>query len=126
MSGAYERKGKKYKIEEVLPFVDETSRRKLKMDFDGDMIKITSDRLRTFKTKGTVCVKCGLEASYLVKERSNSETPFHFNMYGVNSEGEEVLFTKDHIVPKSRGGSNHLENYQTMCCRCNEEKGNKI
>ena len=44
-------------------------------------------------------------------------------MYGVKN-GEEVLFTKDHIIPKSKGGKNHISNYQTMCEPCNSEKGN--
>ena len=33
--------------------------------------------------------------------------------------------TKDHILPKSRGGKNHISNMQTMCCRCNSKKGDK-
>ena len=30
----------------------------------------------------------------------------------------------DHIMPKSRGGSNNLDNLQTVHSRCNEAKGN--
>ena len=50
--------------------------------------------------------------------------PFHLNLYGINN-GEEVMMTKDHIVPKSKGGSNGLKNMQTMCTVCNEIKGNR-
>ena len=32
--------------------------------------------------------------------------------------------TKDHIVPRSKGGGNGLHNMQTMCIVCNQEKGN--
>lgn len=46
------------------------------------------------------------------------------NLYGYDKDGNEVLMTKDHIVPKSLGGRNCLENYQTMCCVCNCNKGN--
>lgn len=126
----YVRKGRKYDLDEVLPFVDDVSKRKVKKEFDGDVIKISSDRLITFKNKGVCCVECGLEGSFLVKERDLSQEkrnePFHFNMYGINENGEEVLFTKDHIIPKSMGGANHVSNYQTMCKKCNEEKGNKM
>lgn len=34
--------------------------------------------------------------------------------------------TKDHIIPKSKGGKDELNNYQTMCVICNVKKGNKI
>lgn len=32
----------------------------------------------------------------------------------------------DHIVPRSRGGADHLGNYQTLCGRCNRLKGATI
>lgn len=34
--------------------------------------------------------------------------------------------TKDHIVPKSKGGPDKIENYQTMCTECNCIKGSKL
>jgi hypothetical protein len=48
----------------------------------------------------------------------------HFNLYA-KREGELVQMTKDHIKPRSRGGKDHIGNMQTLCCRCNELKGNK-
>ncbi len=32
----------------------------------------------------------------------------------------------DHIVPYSRGGKNHIDNYQLLCGHCNRTKSNKI
>ena len=32
--------------------------------------------------------------------------------------------TVDHIIPKSKGGPDELDNYQPMCARCNHKKGN--
>jgi len=36
------------------------------------------------------------------------------------------MLTKDHILPVSLGGSDELDNLQTMCDKCNSKKGNKI
>jgi 5-methylcytosine-specific restriction endonuclease McrA len=47
----------------------------------------------------------------------------HFNLYG-EEHGRLVLMTKDHILARSKGGEDILENYQTMCCVCNNLKGN--
>ena len=33
--------------------------------------------------------------------------------------------TKDHTIPKSRGGENHLFNYIPECMRCNSFRGNR-
>lgn len=34
-------------------------------------------------------------------------------------------FEIDHIVPYSRGGRNHVDNYQLLCKDCNKKKSNK-
>lgn len=93
--------------------------------FDGHMVKLTSSRLRLFSLKGTTCVACGVVGSFFVKERCRGEDNYHLNLYAVK-DGLEILMTKDHILPKSLGGKNHIDNYQTMCTICNNAKGNNI
>ena len=44
----------------------------------------------------------------------------------IDDNGEEILMTKDHILPRSKGGIDDISNYQTMCKLCNEAKGNKL
>ena len=44
--------------------------------------------------------------------------------------GCDVLFpfrnlTVDHVVPRSKGGSDHLDNLQLLCAACNSLKGNR-
>lgn len=133
-SGKYVRKGL-YPIEQVLAAFIQPGpglRRKsneTEVDFDGDLMYMDSDRYWCFKEKGTVCCECGMESKYFAKERANLKKPpkverFHFNLYGVDSEGLEVMMTKDHVLPVAQGGLDEISNYRTMCTRCNCEKGN--
>ena len=119
-----------YSIEEVEGKVKdvlfEKERNLSKVNFDGDMIKGNSQRYQTFFTKGCKCVRCGIEGKYFAKEKHLKDKSFHLNLYAIDENGEEVLITKDHIIPKSKGGTNNISNYQTMCERCNEAKGNKL
>ena len=95
---------------------------------DGEQIYTMSDRYKTFFTKGYTCPVCGLKGQYFALERtgdpSNVNNRYHLNLYGLDKDGNEVLITKDHIIPKSKGGKNSLENYQPMCEYCNSKKGN--
>jgi len=92
----------------------------------GITVKMDSLRLLTFK-KSLICEKCGLIGSYFAVERhkyGNTAT-YHLNLYAYTWEGE-VLMTKDHIIPKSKGGRDTLDNMQTLCIRCNQEKGDGV
>ena len=119
-----------YSIEEVEEKVKdvlfEKKRNLSKVDFDGDMIKGNSQRYQTFFTKGCRCVKCGIEGKYFVKEKHLKDISFHLNLYAIDENEKEILMTKDHIIPKSKGGANDISNYQTMCKKCNEAKGNRL
>lgn len=93
----------------------------------GCSVKMSSQRYKVFQ-KSQVCSCCGLDATYLSVELDLllDTDRYHINMYGVDENGNEILFTKDHILPKSKGGRNHISNYQTMCVICNNNKGNDI
>ena len=119
-----------YSIEEVRDKVKdvlfEKDKRLAKVDFDGDLIKGNSQRYQTFFTKGCKCVVCGIEGKYFAKERHLQDKTYHLNLYAVDDNGDEILMTKDHIIPRSKGGIDDISNYQTMCKLCNEAKGNKL
>ncbi len=39
---------------------------------------------------------------------------------------KHVLINIDHIIPRSKGGANHMDNYQVTHIECNLAKGNKM
>lgn len=115
--------------EEVLPFVANSPKRnelyppdRIYLNYRVDM---TSLRYHCFK-KSLSCVKCGLVGTTFRLEYNNTQlerTPdrAHFNLYSA----EGVLMTKDHILPKSKGGKDHIDNLRTYCSPCNHKRGNK-
>jgi 5-methylcytosine-specific restriction endonuclease McrA len=110
---------KKYSIDEVLSKYNEEDNL---VDFDGDLIPMGSDRYQNFIEHGVICTCCGLEGKYFYKEKFVNDEGYHFNLYGIDKDGNEVQMTKDHVVPKSKGGANHIDNYQPLCEPCNKRK----
>lgn len=95
----------------------------------GQQVNTKSVRLQTFAFKGTICAHCGLNATHFALERNDGvgkDGPYHLNLWGENAEGERVLFTHDHIVPKARGGKDELANTQPMCSPCNWKKKSQM
>jgi 5-methylcytosine-specific restriction endonuclease McrA len=117
-----------YPIQLILSSVELHHTKRDIIVLDGDDIKLGSDRYKTFKVKGIDCVICGAKGKYFAKERdkyNKASLAYHLNLYAVNSKGEEVLMTKDHIIARDKGGPDHIDNYQPMCTVCNAEKSNK-
>lgn len=111
-----------------LATLDPRSREKPpKVEFLGTMVKLFSDgtRLKTFYTHGTKCSACGLEAQFYAVERpvrAVDGCPYHLNLWGIDTNGDEVLFTHDHTLARSVGGKDNLSNTTTMCSPCNFAK----
>jgi len=96
-------------------------------NYDGHMVKMYSQRYQLFASKGVECVHCGLVGVFFGLEKiiNQEGDRYHFNLYGIR-DGQDMLITKDHIIPKSKGGKNSLSNYQVMCYACNSDKSNNI
>jgi len=118
----------RYEVGEVLHLVENPSFEQAKkhIDFKGFKVKVSSLRLRTFRDWGTDCVWCGFKGTYFLLERDKAQEKqdgaYHFNLYG-DYEGKPILFTHDHIVPRSAGGGDVSGNTRTMCKVCNQIKG---
>jgi 5-methylcytosine-specific restriction endonuclease McrA len=130
------RKGRKYSPEEILPHVElrlfavnnidvalKTNLPRYR-NLDGDKINFASLRLQTFAWKGITCARCGIDGEFFIKEKHHqSDKYFHLSFYAIDGYGKEILMTKDHVIPKSKGGKDHIDNMQTLCTICNAEKG---
>lgn len=89
-------------------------------------VHVTSLRLRTFNSKGTKCYICGATATHFSIDRflrgeGQSETP-HLNLWGINHDGTELLFTHDHVLARGLGGADKMHNSLTCCTVCNLAK----
>jgi hypothetical protein len=94
----------------------------------GHMVGLDHSRLLCFKDQGTTCVVCGVKGEFFAVEKithGNDVTP-HLNLYALDEHGHEILMTKDHIVPRSDGGKNHVSNLQPMCVDCNRVRGRSV
>jgi len=121
-----------YVVEEVLKAnINENERFDIEIGKEIHSMKTKSLRYQLFardltKNKQIKCACCGIKAEYFEANRNLTKNKQHNNIYHLNLYGEignkKVLFTKDHIVPKKLGGTNDLDNIQTMCTDCNHIK----
>lgn len=76
-----------------------------------------SQRVRLF-LENPNCAFCDRKGAYFLLESHLPDQNPHLNLYS----DDHVLMTKDHIMPKSKGGKNHMRNYQTLCYECNRTR----
>lgn len=123
---------KKYSIEEVFSMIGEDAlntphyskgqkNSENTIQVDGYDVYTHSLRYMTFYQKGCKCVACGKEGTHFTLDVGDGkDTRRHFNLRAEDG----TLMTRDHILPKSKGGRDHISNMQTMCVDCNKAKGN--
>lgn len=111
--------------EEALNIKTQPTHTKESIEVEGFKVYKKSLRYATFYQKGCKCVICGKEGSYFKldadRDGGNIEGRRHFNLYAEDG----TLMTKDHILPRKWGGKDHIDNLQTMCSICNENKGSQ-
>ena len=116
----------KYSIDEVFNLLGEDTLKETgeliksdSIEFNGYQIYKDSWRYRTFYHNGLKCACCGRIRTYFkLKADSKNIERAHFNLFSEDG----TLMTKDHIIPRSKGGPDCIENFQTMCEECNKKK----
>ena len=109
-------------LETVLPYIGKMNKKgnfqyQFKVNNQVYTVKTGSQRLRLFLNNRT-CVICGRVGTHFVLEQDHNHTNPHLNLYS----DDKILMTKDHIIPRSKGGKDCMSNYQTMCLSCNAKK----
>ena len=80
---------------------------------NSHLIVIQKNILSFTKIKHSISVKM----RWIVWERDN---------FTCQNCGERRHLSIDHIYPESKGGPTELFNLQTLCCRCNSQKGCRV
>lgn len=86
--------------------------------------KKTAERFQNCFIKD--CGFCDTKKWMVCHRTPKNEVMPHFNLYHVGKHNGLILMTKDHILPKSKGGRDHIDNLQTMCVNCNVSKSDTI
>jgi hypothetical protein len=110
-----------FSIDDVLPMVSLTYEGPEPILFRKTPVNFHNQRLKVFKLDGIQCRECGLEGQYFELVKLSTKPLWALHLYA-EKDDKKILFTKDHIVPRSRGGSEELSNFQTLCYPCNRDK----
>ena len=116
-----------YDIKDTVPleiglgFINTFKSTKERFPLKGTPIKFNSLRLRTFLEKGCTCKVCGRKGTHFKIQKNKTDRQYHIGLWS----DDDVQMTKDHIIPKSAGGKDAIDNMQTLCMKCNVAKGSQ-
>ena len=95
------------------------------------MSRILSKKVRILlqKTREPICYICGKDVvfPYLITSNGGEIIEYRSGYVKYSLENKiyyGIAYTIDHKLPKSKGGTNSLDNLEICCGFCNEEKGN--
>ena len=106
---------------------------KATVDYNGDIIRISSDKLYCIATHAPKCHICGgpIIGGFLSTDKKYYQQKVGTKLSAVWSVGHLVklefgakcFMTIDHYKPKSKGGNDNYSNLVPMCSTCNNRKG---
>lgn len=81
-------------------------------------------KFKVFQRDNCTCKSCGATGQYLVRGKNTGvrNTKGTAHIIATNLE----ILTIDHIIPHSVSKSSVIENLQTLCNKCNNQKANTI
>ena len=77
-------------------------------------------RLGVYYQKGTACCRCNRVGTILT-HGEDKQGNLHIDL----CTEDYFPITIDHIIPKSKGGKDHISNLRPMCYECNRKRGSK-
>lgn len=113
-------KNKEYSVDEMIPFILSENTHII---LENTRVKVMGLRLESFIRKEP-CITCGRQGTIfrIAAGKHSKKKDWHLTLWS----NDGIQMTKDHIVPKSKGGRDSLNNIQTMCTKCNSKKGNQV
>lgn len=117
----------RYVAEDIIAYIRQHPRGVLEFEGDFGKIRIGIRPRHLIFANDPRCCFCTMRIELVIVERNpnNPQEKWGIHFYGVKNN-ELVLFTVDHVVPRSVGGEDHAKNYQSACEECNTKKGNIV
>lgn len=143
-----------YSVDEILPFIGAGKPSKAFVTGHGTFkVRMSGTRLECFR-RNLQCVWCRRTGNVFLLQSHQKGLPKnmtlcfiencpwcalhprrreaeevakpHFNLYHRGKNGSLLLMTQDHVIPRSKGGPDKIENLVTMCTQCNRHKGDSF
>lgn len=108
----------------VLPLFN-TNKKFQPVIYEGTKWRIRLDYTKHSVFKDSACVSCGAKVTKCLLFGRSTAKLCHKERHAARlvwCSDDYKVFTIDHIIARSRGGPDSIENYQTMCWTCNVEK----
>ena len=115
---------------------DRLGRKWVGIDISSKAVELVNMRLK--QTMGSLFHHSYVTARTDIPKRTDIDTPIPYrqNKHVLYGQQEGLcggcrmdfpfkLYEVDHVVPQSKGGTDHLDNLQLLCSHCNRLKGNR-